>query len=366
MTSVLPTPVGSCQQETANRPAIAAEARACHLDRGGQRIDGGILAEDHELQVALEVLQHFAIRCRDMLGRYPRDARDDRFNVRHCHRGFPLGHRFQPERGARLVDDVDRLVRQVPVIDVALRELRRSNQRIVVIADTVMLLESRLQPAQDLDRFRDARLDDVDLLEAPGERVVLLEDAAVFLVGGRSDAAQFAVRKHRLDQVGRVHDATGSSASADHGVDLVDEQYGAGPFLQLGDDTLQALLEIAAVLRAGYQCPHVERIDRAVREHLGNLAFDHEARKAFGDRGLADAGLADIERVVLAAPAQDLDRPLHFELAADQRIDLSGPCQRVQVGRELLERGRAAVLGALAFHRNALLTPGFPRFAACG
>src|ERR1700683_107749 len=42
----------------------------------------------------------------------------------------------------------------------------------------------------------------------------------------------------------------------------------------------------------------------------------------FGDRRLADAGLADQQRIVLLAPAQDLDRALHLGLAADQRIDL--------------------------------------------
>ena len=72
------------------------------------------------------------------------------------------------------------------------------------------------------------RLDHVDLLEAARQRVVLLEDAAVFLVGRRADAAQLAVREHRLDQVRRVHDAARGGARADDRVDLVDEQDRAG------------------------------------------------------------------------------------------------------------------------------------------
>ncbi len=94
-----------------------------------------------------------------------------------------------------------------------------------------------------------------------------------------------------------------------------------GLLLQLGDHALEALLEIAAILGAGDQRAHVERVDGAVREHLGHLALDDQARQAFGDRGLADAGFADVQRVVLAAPAQDLDGALDLELAADQRID---------------------------------------------
>ncbi len=94
-----------------------------------------------------------------------------------------------------------------------------------------------------------------------------------------------------------------------------------GLLLQLGDHRFQALLEIAAVLGAGDQRAHVERVDGAVGEHLGHLALDDQARQPFGDRGLADAGLADVQRIVLAAAAQDLDGALDLELAADQRID---------------------------------------------
>jgi hypothetical protein len=61
----------------------------------------------------------------------------------------------------------------------------------------VVLLESRLEAHEDVDGLRNRRLDHVDLLEAPRQRVILLEDAAVFLVGGRADATQLAVGEHR-------------------------------------------------------------------------------------------------------------------------------------------------------------------------
>ena len=76
------------------------------------------------------------------------------------------------------------------------------------------------------------RLVDVDLLEAPDERAVLLEVLAVFLVGGRADAAERARLQRRLQQVGRIHGAARGRARADHGVDLVDEQDRAWMVLQ--------------------------------------------------------------------------------------------------------------------------------------
>ena len=208
-------------------------------------------------------------------------------------------------------------------------------------------------------------LDDVDLLEAARERVVLLEDAAVFLVGGRADAAQLAVREHRLDEVRGVHDAARRGAGADHGVDLVDEQDRARLLLQLGDDALEPLLEIAAVLGARDQRAHVERVDGAVGQHVRDLALDDHAREAFGNGGLADAGFADVQRIVLAAAAQDLDGALDLERAADQRIDLAVLRLLVEVGRVLVERA-AAFAVALALGRGLLPSRSSPRRSSRG
>ena len=129
--------------------------------------------------------------------------------------------------------------------------------------------------------------------------------------------------ERRLQQVGRVHRAAAGGAGADHGVDLVDEQDRAAHRLEFGRHRLQPLLEIAAIARAGQQRAHVEREDGGVVQHFRHFALDDAPRQAFGDRGLADAGIADIERVVLGAPAQDLDGALDLGLAADQRIDLA-------------------------------------------
>src|SRR5690606_37806434 len=118
-----------------------------------------------------------------------------------------------------------------------------------------------------------------------------------------------------------------------------------------------ALLEIAAVLGAGDQRAHVERVDRALGEHVGHLALDDQPREPRGDGGLADAGLDDVQRVVLAAAAPDLDGAFYLELAADQRIDMARWGFAVQVHRVLLERSTALALAIalLAPHLRLLL-----------
>src|SRR5919108_399015 len=86
-------------------------------------------------------------------------------------------HRRDLDRDARggLVDQVDRLVGQEAVGDVAMRERRGGDQRGVRDRDLVVRLVALLQAAQDRDRGLDARLADVDRLEAALERGVILD-----------------------------------------------------------------------------------------------------------------------------------------------------------------------------------------------
>ena len=126
-----------------------------------------------------------------------------------------------------------------------------------------------------------------------------------------------------------------------------------GLLLQLRDDAFQTLLEVTAILRTGDERAHVECVDRAVGENLRHLAFDDETGETFRDRGLTHAGFADIQRVVLATPAEDLDRALDFELATDERIDATVLRHAVQVGSVFLE-GAAAFGIALGIRLRIL------------
>jgi len=80
-----------------------------------------------------------------------------------------------------LVDDIDRLVGQVPVVDVAGGEFRGAGERIAAVLDAVVRLEARFQAAQDRNRLLDRGLGHVDLLEAPRQRVILFEYTAYSL-----------------------------------------------------------------------------------------------------------------------------------------------------------------------------------------
>ena len=79
----------------------------------------------------------------------------------------------------------------------------------------------------------------------------------------------------------------------------------------------------------------------------GTSSCSRRCARPFGERGLADTGVADEHRVVLAAAAEDLERALQLAGAADQRIEraVARALREVhRVGAERIAGGSAAAL----------------------
>ncbi len=236
------------------------------------------------------------------------------------------------------INQIDRLVRQEPVGDVAVGEHGGGDQRGVLELHAVVDLVALAQAAQDADGVFDGRLADIHRLKPPLERRVLFDVLLILVERGRANGVQLAARQHRLQHVRRVHRAFGR-AGADHGVELVDEQddlaFRVGHFLQ---DGLQAIFELAAVLRAGDQRAHVERHDPLVLQPFRHVAANDALRQALDDRRLADAWLTDQHGVVLGAARQHLDDATDFLVAADHRIELALARQLGEIASVLFER----------------------------
>ena len=241
--------------------------------------------------------------------------------------------------GAGLVDQVDRLVGQEAVGDVAARLIDRRLDGFARVLDVMERFVAILDPHQDLDRLALGRRIDLDRLEAALERTVLLDVLAVLGRRRRANAADLAARQRRLQDVGRVERALGRPR-AHQRVQLVDEHDDVRVVGQLLHDRLEALFELAAILRAGDDQRDVERENPLVGEEVRHVAVDDLLREAFDDRGLADAGLANQHRVVLGAAAQHLLHALELVVAADQRIELVLHRRFGQVAAEFGEKRR--------------------------
>ena len=263
-----------------------------------------------------------------------------------------LGVDLHPDPRGGLIDQVDRLVGQEPVGDVALAQRGRGDQRGVLDADLVVDLVALLQAAEDRDRVLDRRLADVHRLEPALERGVLLDVLAVLVQRGRADRAQLAAGEHGLEHVARVHCPLGG-AGADDRVQLVDEHDDLA--LRVGDlleHGLQAILELAPVLGAGHHRAQVERDQPAVLEALGHIARDDPLGQALDDRGLADARLADEHGVVLGPSRENLDHAANLVVASDHRVELALGGGLGEVASVALERA-VLVLGVLVGHAVA-------------
>ena len=157
---------GPGEQIGADRLFRMAEAGARHLDRGRQRLDGVVLPEHHHLEITFERLERLAVGGGNRLGRNARDLGDDVLDVVHADGLLAAARRQQVLAGTGLVNHVNRLVRQVAVVDVTVRQFHRAAQRLLRVAHAVMVLEAVLQAAQDFHRLLDRGLGDVNLLEA--------------------------------------------------------------------------------------------------------------------------------------------------------------------------------------------------------
>jgi hypothetical protein len=191
------------------------------------------------------------------------------------------------------------------------------------------------------------RLADVDLLEAPLQRGVLLDVLAVFVEGRRADQPQLAACQQWLEHVAGVHGALAARAGTDDRVQLVDE----GDDLALGvgdllEDGLESLLELAAVLRPRDHRPKVEADELLAAQALGHVAVDDPLGQPFDHGGLADTGLADEDGVVLRPPAEHLDDAPDLGVTADDRVELALAGPRGEVGA-VLRQGIEGPLGVL-------------------
>jgi hypothetical protein len=166
---------------------------------------------------------------------------------------------FHRETTGSLVHEVDRLIGQEAVADVAVRKLRRRDERGILDSHAlVMGFVARLESTQNRDRIFHTWLADEHWLEPAFERGIFFDVLAILVERGGPDATQFAACEGGLEQVRRVVAAFGRTGTDDR-VQFVDEHDDVAGVHHFLDDRLEPLFKFAAELRAGDERPHIER-----------------------------------------------------------------------------------------------------------
>ena len=253
-----------------------------------------------------------------------------------------LHHRANTQASTSFVDDVDALVWLHATWDVATAEFHRDAQCFIGDLHAVMLLVLRTNALEDLEGLLGVWWFDSDRLEATLKRGIFLDVFAVFIEGRRTDALNLAARERWLEHVRRI-DRAFCAASANKRVQLIDKQNDVLRTTDFVHDSLDALFELTAVLRArNHECK-IEHDKSSIVQQIRHFLIDDALRETFHDRRLSNARFAEQHRVVLRATAEDLNESFDFVGAADHRIEFASLRKFGEIASETVERGSLAL-----------------------
>ena len=199
-----------------------------------------------------------------------------------------------------------------------------------------MLFIAFSQSPKNLNGVFNRRFSHRDGLEATFQSRITLDVFAVLVKGGGSDALKLSSRQGRLENVGGV-DGSFSCTSTDQSVDFVDDEDHIACGLDLLHDFFEAFFKFTPVFRAGNKESYIEGQNPLVFEDVWNITLLNPLSEPFGNRCLADTWLADQNRVVLRASSEDLNHPIDFVMATNNRIKLGFAGELGEVVAELIK-----------------------------
>ena len=131
-------------------------------------------------------------------------------------------HAVNPQARPGLVNQIDRLIGQVAIRNIAVGQRGRRPNRVIGNHYPVVCLVTIPQTGQNLYGIFHAGLFYLHRLETPLQGRIFFNIFTVFLGGGSPDGLQFPARQHRFEDRGRVNRALGGTCPH-QGVNLVNE-----------------------------------------------------------------------------------------------------------------------------------------------
>ena len=123
------------------------------------------MTEHHALEVAFQGLKLAAVVIRNIGWRNTRDFGDDVFDFQLADSFLTLGSGQDALRGAGFVNHVNRLVRQMAVVDVFGAQFSSGLQCSHRVFDVVVFFKTRLEAFENIDGLLDSGLHHIYLLE---------------------------------------------------------------------------------------------------------------------------------------------------------------------------------------------------------
>ena len=241
-----------------------------------------------------------------------------------------------------LIEDVNCLVWQEAVLDVAARKRNGSLDSSLGVVDVVVLLVAVLKTVDDRNSVVVVWLADVDRLETSLKCSVLLDMFTILFCRSCTNDLDFSTRQRWL-QDGRGVDGALCGAGANDGVNLVNEEDVILGFLQLSNNLLHAVLKLTAILGSCYQTCQVKCPDLLSAQDVRNVAGCNELSQTLNNGGLTNAGIAQDKWVVLLAAGKNLHDTLYLAVTTDDRVKLFICGKLSKVAAKLLQHGSVVV-----------------------
>ncbi len=104
-------------------------------------------------------------------------------------------------------------------------------------------------------------------------------------------------------------------------MNFINKQNCAVIFFDLPHDGFQALFKISPIAGPGQKRTHIQTKNGGILQYLRHILFHNPPGQPLGNSGFAHPRIPHIKRVILGAPAQNLDRPVDFIFPTDQRVN---------------------------------------------
>ena len=243
---------------------------------------------------------------------------------------------------ASLIEDVNCLVWQEAILDVAARKRNGSLDGSLGVVDVVVLLVAVLKTVDDRNGVIVVWLADVDRLETPLKCSVLLDMFTILFCRSCTNDLDFSTRQRRL-QDGRGVDGAFCGTCANDGMNLINEKDVILGFLQLSNNLLHAVLKLTAILGSCYQTCQVKCPDLLSTQDVRNVARSNELSQALNNSSLTNAGIAQDKWVILLATCKNLHDTLNLAVTTNNGVKLFICGKLSKVAAKLLQHRSVVV-----------------------
>ena len=157
----------------------------------------------------------------------------------------------QPDRSTGFVQDINRLIRQVPVCKITVRQFDRRFQRFFCYLYMMVPFIASAQALQNFQGRLCIRRIHTDRLEPPLQRRIFFHAFTVIFQRGGSDYVKFPSGQRRFDNICDIH---GAVAAVHQHLQLIHKQNDSGAMLDSFNNIPQAFFQFAPILGP---CNHI-------------------------------------------------------------------------------------------------------------